>query len=272
MAQYATRTPKSQKPDSNAYIIHKIHSIDESNRDWTQGYKIIISIDPGIKNFALRIEKRYDNGYIEVLGFDKIDFSSYETGKDNVSALYLEITRYLDTYIDIYRMCHVVVMEKQLPQNYKMVRTSQHVISYFSFVLRDIETLPLLIEFDAKLKTKLLGCPPNLNLKGKKEWTIAKVMVMLEERGDMESLSVIKNAPKRKQDDLSDIVAQIEAMCILFSWKVEVETLTLELDVGTSTADTLNNNDDILHRAQETPMITLVLDPPSTSLNDVLGS
>ena len=50
------------------------HSTSKSKRIWNDDYIQILSIDPGEKNFAIRIEKRFKEKKLECVEFDLLDF------------------------------------------------------------------------------------------------------------------------------------------------------------------------------------------------------
>ena len=52
---YQRKTPKSQKPDRTPYTAYNPHNISLTERKWEDTIRII-SIDPGIRNYALRVE------------------------------------------------------------------------------------------------------------------------------------------------------------------------------------------------------------------------
>ena len=54
---YQRKTPKSQLPDKNEFTIYNPHTIDLEKKNWPDVVKVI-SIDPGIRNLALRVESR----------------------------------------------------------------------------------------------------------------------------------------------------------------------------------------------------------------------
>ena len=200
---FQRKVPKSQEIDKNNYTLYEFHSTKE--RNWTENYYQIVSIDPAIVNLAIRIEKRYTNR-IETIFMDKINVTS-ENPYDKISRTFFEI-------IDLLKKSHIIIIERQLHINYRAVRISQHIISFFMEHLRDTPLLPFIIEIDPKMKTKLLNAPRGLNAKEVKNWSVEKAMELLKMRNDTLGLSLI-NKLKGKKDDLADTIIQIEAMCIL---------------------------------------------------------
>ena len=55
---FARKMPKCQMPDKNEFTAHAFHSVDSNLRDWSSETVNVISIDPGIRNLAVRVESR----------------------------------------------------------------------------------------------------------------------------------------------------------------------------------------------------------------------
>jgi len=215
MSHFTKKIPKSQEPDKSLHTIYYPHSIPHTKRNWNQDYYQILSIDPGkIKNFSYRIERRYHNGKIVPIVFDKNDFESItQEGETTINNSYQVLTEFLNKYSKFYDDCHFFIIEKQLPINYQAVRVSQHVISYFSIILYNKSLLPAIIEVDSRLKGKYLGAPKGIGDKQLKTWSIEKGRYLLTLRNDTFSLQVLDHF-KNKQDDLCDTVCQIEALMV----------------------------------------------------------
>ena len=205
---WRAKTPQGELPEKSLYSYHYPHSISSDKRNWNQGFRQVISIDPGRKNYAFRIERRYDDGRIIPIVFDKTEIESITTTDDvTVVDTYKVLTGFLDKYKQFYDDCHYVIIEKQMHFNYKAVRISQHTISYFSLVLFNKPLLPAIIEIDSKLKGKMLEAPKGEDLK---KWAVLKAREMFEAREDQFSIGVLDYF-RSKQDDLSDTACQIEA-------------------------------------------------------------
>lgn len=242
---YARKPPKSERPDKARVTIHSPHSKESSCRNWRSfPFLRVVSMDPGIINFAIRVERRPWNLEAESIVtelFKKITFEVQEkdnkegdgkdgeqddglvdgaedglvdeTGLYTASCVYTEMNNFLNKHLTLFKGAHLIIIERQIPDNYKMVRASQHVITYFLIHLKDLPHLPLILEIDPKLKSKELHAPKGLNPKQIKQWSIFKAREYLKHRGDTMSLKIIEDAQKRKRDDLSDTVIQIEAIC-----------------------------------------------------------
>ena len=173
----------------------------------------ITSIDPGIKNFAIRIERRTYNPFnVETLLYEKIDFE-----KERLSESLGVLTCFLNEKMSKFELCEVFIVERQDVLNYKSTRIMQHTLSFFSFNFPD----RVIQEFDSHFKSRKLGAPAGLSKAAVKAWTINIVQIILNERCDMESLE--KLGSETKQDDLADVVAQIEAFCVINKLKLTMD-------------------------------------------------
>jgi major membrane immunogen (membrane-anchored lipoprotein) len=212
--RYKPKVPKSQAPPKGPFVEYYPHSKQKTERDWNGDYYQTVSIDPARKHYAIRIERSYKNGKIIPLVFDKqdVDGEPKEESEDKINTTYDKITALLDKYKKYYNECHYIIVEKQLPYNYKVVRVEQHTVSYFSFVCRDQGKLPSIISVCPQLKGKMLGIPKGCNEKQTKQWAIEKGFELLEKRKDDFSIEVLKAT--KKKDDLGDTVCQREAFFI----------------------------------------------------------
>src|SRR3972149_11458290 len=138
MSHYGLKISKTESPDKTPYTVYYPHTISSNERKWTQPYYQFVSIDPARKNYAFRIERRYHNGWITPIVFDKVSIESNEQdGTIMVCKTYENLTTFLNKYREFYIDCHFIVVERQLPQNYKATRIAQHSISYFAIVLHN---------------------------------------------------------------------------------------------------------------------------------------
>ena len=221
--------PKSQKPFSNEFTAYNPHSINLENRNWTDPIKVI-SIDPGIRNLALRVESRgiHGNYPIKTLVFDMLHIKEEERKLvGNVDQLFLYITNFLDQYLKIFKESHIMIIERQLPTNYRAVRISQHIITYFLMNLKDLPQLAMIMEIDPKLKGRELGASKHLNERGIKVWSVEYSQSLLTKRQDWNGLEKLNKS--KKKDDLADTICQIEALFSFNKWPLTQEVKTLKL-------------------------------------------
>lgn len=135
----------------------------------------------------------------------------------------------------------VLVIERQLPDNYKLVRIQQHVMTIFESVLGHYRDFSI-VEIPARLKSKQNGADPNIKAHALKTWSIdAARMLFARRRDEAGILSLTKKRvvtqrknkakladtaaqasavaepmlPAQKVDDLADTVNQAEAFSML---------------------------------------------------------
>lgn len=213
---YRNAISKSQQPDKSPFVVYLPHStivpIDIKDRKWTEDYYQVASIDPALKNCALRIERRYHNGKIITLVYERTQFLGKGEETVPVNPIYPRINLFLDRHLPELLGCHIVVMERQVPQNYKAVRVSQCILTHLLIKLKDAPLLPTIIEVDPKLKSKanLLNCPKGLRERELKQWSVVRAKELLTDRQDHAALAILEKA--KKVDDLADTVCQAEAL------------------------------------------------------------
>ena len=226
MGSYHTRRPaKRDLPDKGKFTIHQLYDETHISRDWSSFKHItIVSLDPGITNLGIRIERRpfgHDVWKVEPLQFANTCYKQFKTNtQTNSSALYRSITEYLKSLNDDIMCAHIILIEKQLPVNYHMVRVSQHLITYFMMILTSSNIHPLIVEIDSTGKTKILGAPKLTSKRQVKDWSVEKALQLSYIRQDWFSFMAILNATRNKSDDLADTLVQIEAICLHFGWGV----------------------------------------------------
>lgn len=235
------KIPKGEAIEKSCYTIYYPSSIPVENRKDDRNYKQYISIDPARKNFALRIERRYDNGNIVPIVFNKVAIDSKRIeGDATINDTYKVLYAFLDQYLEFYDDCHYVIIERQLPQNYQATRISQAAISYYSIKLFNKPLLPAIIELDPKAKGKYLGAPKGITDKQLKAWAVEVGRDLLTKRKDQFSLGVM-NGFKGKQDDLADTICQIEALCVCWGLKLTEEKIVNTNDTPKSLTLNLNS-------------------------------
>lgn len=214
----------SEQPDKAPFTCYYPHTININQRVWNQGYMDWISIDPAVKkNLALRIERRHNTGHIESVLFVKCAFKEVVVMNGiSVDLSFHNITVFLDKFAELYKTCHIFILERQMPINYKSNRVAQHVLSYFMNALKNSVHLPMFYEIQASIKTKWLNAPPNLTDSTRKTWGTQFAYKLLEWRNDAFGMQVIKDNWE-KPDDLADTVLQIEAVCRMLGYPATPE-------------------------------------------------
>lgn len=215
---------KREKPDDTSYTL--LNSTTVKRAEWPDrmSYYNVMSLDPATKNFAIRVERRWANGKVETVMFDKYNFVlddpvmtnlSYERGLDHFKKLF-----------NIAKDCHYILSERQLPQNYKAVRMSQHVLSTLMMATMDCSVKPVIIEVNSQLKGRQLGAPRGCRDKELKKWSVEIGTELLIFRDDQYALSILKKT--KKKDDLCDTVLQAEALFQLLGDLIGVRELDIK--------------------------------------------
>ncbi len=128
----------------------------------------------------------------------------------------------LDDYEEFWEQCDAFVIEKQMSfgkrHNTMALKLGQHCWSYFAikYGKKTIE------EFPAYHKTQVLGATKiekvtktgkkrykAIDKPARKKWCIARALIIIGERGDIETISQIQES--RKKDDLCDVICQLQA-------------------------------------------------------------
>ena len=167
-------------------------------------------IDPGTISCAFRIVRYYYNdNRIEVLWFGILNF-----GK-KIELILPGVERELNPLIELFINCHHIIIERQPLKRCDVYRTSQHIISYLSFMIKNKGVYGLIIEVDPKLKTVWIGGPATAkqnNGESIKKWSQRKALEILNLRNDTFSLSIISSSLYKAREDLSDVV------CYEYAW------------------------------------------------------
>jgi len=215
---FEKKTLKSEEETKNPITLHLKTTYPKNY--WYKGYINVISIDPGIVNLGFRIETRYANGTVTTNYMARHCFSQSINEEGYYNSLYLDVFNWFDQFKEYFMNTHVVIVERQLPENYQSVRLSQHIICYLMTVLSKSKLEPLLAEIDSKAKYKYLGAPSGFNKTALKQWGTETAVALLEQRSDTYGLSIIASARgvrgQKKHDDVSDTIIQVEAFWKLF--------------------------------------------------------
>lgn len=206
--------------DKTPFTVFEIHSRPLTDRTsvWTQGYYQVVSVDPAWKNFAIRVSRRYADGRIDPpLLFAKYDFTTFDKARDDdkdcVFFGYGAALAQFQQWLPLLMESHIVMAERQLPDNYKATRMMQHFLTFCIANLRDAPLMPMIMEVDPQLKGKMLGAPKGCRGPDLKKWAVEKGTELLQVRNDQVSLEILARMKKAKHklDDVLDTVVQEEA-------------------------------------------------------------
>jgi len=185
------------------FVIHSNHQNIPKNKPVMR----FISIDPGIQNFAIRIEKCETN--VEMLAMSKhiIDIKRKKCGIGSTSTRIFNIIKVLDEYKEFYPNCDLLIMEDQMFVNEQMTMLKEDVLNYFIYRYPNI----CVVTISAKLKTSFIKLNKNMNMA--KEEVVA-AFELCEERDDQASLDVLLeySASKEKTDKVHDLCVTINQL------------------------------------------------------------
>jgi len=208
------KTPIKQKEYHPLYL-HYPHNLPEDDRICDLYKKRIVSIDPGMVNFAIRIELHdmktktiitevYDKiCFAKATKLQKVERYQHPDQCDNITRA-IDV---LDKYKEYFEYTDIILIEKQMTINTKMMSLFYQCITYFSMLLRDNPLLPMIYEICPKAKGRELGAQRGCDIK---KWSIDYAINVYTERGCEFSLDVLKHYHK-KRDDLADTLVQILA-------------------------------------------------------------
>jgi hypothetical protein len=206
--------PKSQLPEKCKFVEHYFHTKSKTERKWNSEYIQVVSIDPAVKNLAIRIERWNKNKKVIPIYFNKLDLLKEQkenNEEEDFNFAFKSLFKLMKELESLFKQSHVFVIERQLPVNYKPVRISQHIITFIAMSIYNNDLLASIYEVDPKLKGEMFGAG-KLGEKELKDWAVQKALELLKLREDNDSLDVMKLYP-RKQDDLADTIMQT---CALF--------------------------------------------------------
>jgi hypothetical protein len=168
---------------------------------------IIVSIDIGARNFALRAET-IEPGPAVI--FDLVDI---EPNKESLNEQFANLTSYLWSIQPKLQKASVLLIEHQeyfKTQRFsstRNIRLMQHVFTFFELALPQVQRVEVPVSLKVSPETK---APPG---KWKRDllkaWSQDRARAYLEAIGDFDSLKVLQSMSKA--DDLSDTITQLWA-------------------------------------------------------------
>ena len=225
MCQINDRMPPKfyKKKCKEGHVCHDLHCESEIESSLMENlYLRIVSVDPGYVNFCIRIEDRPRNTQFPGL-IKQIYCDVWNLGEDRS----MNLTEKLFSISRLIESADYFLVEKQVEDNIKMLKTAQHVVSWVRSFFHGRTQRPKLIEFCPKAKLRAIKCPTTLNKRGYKSWTEEWAKKMFELREDNDSLAIMSS--RKKLDDVSDTLAQIEAFCILENFPTSTKIYSKQL-------------------------------------------
>jgi hypothetical protein len=187
-------------------LAHSIYVGLGTKWKWQQDHYMVVSCDPAVRNFALRIEKRYKSGEIVMIDCEKFDLADTPE-RSRYEILYDHFDRFRDKFRDV----HIFVCERQLPKNFDARQIAQHAMSYFIGMRHETRIYnPVILDISSKNKGYQLGVPPKCPPPLLKKWAILRAAELFKARKDEKSYELLETY--KKKDDISDTAVQIEAL------------------------------------------------------------
>ena len=163
------------------YTVYNPHTIRTADGLWKDGTSVtpesdvvwvqVAAIDPGVKNCALRVERReWPPGTpaaavhsipptaVTTVVQARFCFSTGrqeagEIGGDGNAGIHHSATEVISGLADILASCHFVLIETQLKANPAAMKLAQTLISAVCAAMRDSGVFGVVVEVDAKLKS-----------------------------------------------------------------------------------------------------------------------
>jgi hypothetical protein len=220
-AKKALKSEKESKALCNIMFPHDIdYPTDHLTNLFRHQHTITCSIDPGTKNYAIRIADRDNVARKSItIYYNKWELDPPLATDDpdvSIDRTYTSLSNKLISITDLLEQVDVLIVERQLPINYNSTRVMQHTVACFEHVFRQNKTgrYPIICLVAPQLKGKMLGAPRGLPKPELKKWSVEVTFDILETNEDEWALSKIE--AERKKDDLADVVTQYEAFCLYF--------------------------------------------------------
>lgn len=216
ISRYAKKAPTSVKAP---FIIFNPHSTQPCISNSDPDIIVITTIDPGIKNCAIRTSTfNIKTNISKTLLICKIDFThvnfyEHSTGIGIETQYYAAIFSSLEPYERYFQYSHYIGIESQLAINYDLVRMGQHIITFLMCCTRNKGYNPLIIELDSHLKSRLLQAPPKMTKVQLKAWARAKGIELLRTNGENDIADFVQ--AQKKGDDYGDVICYEKCIIII---------------------------------------------------------
>lgn len=176
-------------------------------RDLIINSDIIISVDPGIKNFSFIV---LEPKKLKLIIYHRLILKQG-------SMIYKDLTKKLDNIMNEIKENKKItlIIEKQLPRSIVMSRIEQHVISYFIIKYPD----SLVIQVNPRNRILMLKNhykKDKITKKDSVEWASSHI----EKIEDNKAKEIIKSL--KKKDDFSDTICQVYSLIYLLDSAPEV--------------------------------------------------
>jgi|SRR6516225_2299534 Holliday junction resolvasome RuvABC endonuclease subunit len=168
---------------------------------------MIMSVDPGSKNFGFRIEKRSKNK-IETIVMELLDIR-----EDNMHQMIMAVTNMLDKLFWLLSLCHLFVIEGQISKlNPSMTILSQHLFTYLILRLEKSALDPIIYNIHSQCVKRYFKIPKGMG-KAVKE-PIKEIAVKILEKGqDKKGQEKYNKMKEAYLEHFADTIVMAEAVC-----------------------------------------------------------
>jgi hypothetical protein len=210
-------------PQDDKFIVFNPHSLKPCVPH-LNGFIGICSIDPGVRNFCIRvgcystITKKTTTCLYK--NYDLCDQKYNKSDLNYIGAntyYYGALVEIIKENIDTISSCQYVAVESQLKVNYDLIRMGQHILSTLMILMKDIGNRPLIIEIDSRAKTQMLNAPPGMDKPARKKWAHAKGVEFLRLDGDTTWAEYVQGV--KKGDDYGDVICYEKCILIFLLYK-----------------------------------------------------
>lgn len=169
----------------------------------------ILSIDPGLSNLGIRIEKR-SPGKITTIFFEVLNLKN-----DEFHELLTYLINMMDDLLPLIKKCQIIIIEQQISKkNPKCTRLFERILTYLLCKLDRSLIDPVIYEVDTHAVKSFFSMPRGKGKKVKDYVGLCSEMI-LKSGGDIDSYEKITRLSKALRNHLDDTVAQIEVICQL---------------------------------------------------------
>ena len=183
------------------------------------GHITIVTIDPGIKNCAIRCATYDPKTNMSVTNLlIKINFTSKELAKKSEVGAdtnhYSSIFNLFEPYEIFFITAQYIAIESQYIDNLDLIRFGQHLTTYLMTIVRNKGNRPIIIELDSRLKTQMLGAPPKMNKPQRKVWAVKAAKEYLIQSNEPHLVTFLEEQ-RSKADDFGDVICYEKVVILL---------------------------------------------------------
>jgi hypothetical protein len=217
--------------------IYSCHDDRELTYKKTENYIQISSIDPGTVNLCIRTERRYDSGLIATISVKNEPIkeiiegkvTNSLTGKEENATIcltYNNLYTRLENIKEDFMTSHIILVERQLPDNPAGCAVMHHMVSHLHSVLKNNALHTIIYVIDSKMKnlgifnsSLILGGvkkkKESITKRELKKRSIEMAIIYFLMRGEGNNAKNL--LMETKADDEADTCTQAEAFCRLLN-------------------------------------------------------